>query len=98
LDGCAGVVAGFALHYFAGEGEFFFVVGVGGFHLFGGAVLVDSVQKCCFGDVVAYLLPVVDGLDVFVFGRFEARRHITLTQLFSLVYIERSGQSRLHEA
>jgi hypothetical protein len=33
LYGRAGVVAGFALHYFASEGELFFVVWVGGFHL-----------------------------------------------------------------
>jgi hypothetical protein len=45
-----------------------------------------------------YLLPVVDGLDVFVFGRFEARGHVALTKLFSLVHIESSGQSRVHEA
>lgn len=47
---------------------------------------------------MAYLLPIVDGLDVFVFGRLEARRHVALTELFSLVDVERSRQSGLHEA
>ena len=47
---------------------------------------------------MAYFFPVVDGLDVLVFGWFEAGRHVTLTELFSLVDVESSGQSRLHEA
>ena len=52
-------------------------------------------MRCCG---FRYLLPIVDGLDVFVFGRLEARRHVALTKLFSLVDVERSRQSGLHEA
>jgi hypothetical protein len=47
---------------------------------------------------VTYLFPVVDGLDVFVFGRLVAWRHVTLAQLFALVDVEGAGKSCLHQA
>lgn len=47
LHGCAGVVAGFALHYFAGESELFFVVGVGSFHLW--VIVVNGLCTTVLG-------------------------------------------------
>lgn len=47
---------------------------------------------------IAYLLPVVDRLNVFVLRRFEAWWHVTLTKLFTLVDVKCARQSCLHEA
>ena len=51
---------------------------------------------CSEGQV--YLFPVVDSLDVFVFFRLEAQRHVTLTQLFTLIDVDGAGQGGLHDA
>jgi len=45
-----------------------------------------------------YLFPVVDGLDVFVFGWLEAGWHVALPELFALVDVDCAGEGGLHEA
>lgn len=59
---------------------------------------MDSVEVMGARKIVTYLFPVVDGLDVFVFGWLEAQRHVTLSDLFTLVDVEGARESRLHEA
>jgi hypothetical protein len=44
------------------------------------------------------LFPVVNGLDVFVFGWLEAGWHVALPELFALVDVDCAGEGGLHQA
>jgi len=50
------------------------------------------------GMEIACLVPVVDGLDVFVLGGLEAGWHVALPELFALVDVNCAGEGGLHEA
>ena len=46
----------------------------------------------------ADFVPVIDGLDVFVFGRVPVRWHVALAELFALIDVDGAGEGGLHEA